>query len=911
MPQIKFVGAFYSKQTNNYLYMRKLPIILFLSGMFLFGCSENDAELTPEENNIEENINCLPGIVRVRLTNEMGDNFSISNKNAQVRSGVTTMDAYLKEIGATSMERVFPYAGKFEERTRKEGLHLWYDIRFDKQKPVTRVAEDIINIPGVDYVEKLYDPQLPPYQMVRAKESSSTRAANMPFDDPQLPLQWHYQNFGTYPKSVAGADINLFEAWKKETGKPNVIVSIVDGGVDFSHPDLRDNMYINQTEKNGKEGVDDDNNGYVDDIYGYNFYSNSGTIIPENHGTHVAGTVAARNNNGVGVCGVAGGDGTPGSGIRLMSCQIFVGKQSGGSANAIKYAADNGAVISQNSWGYSYPGPGSLPASIKAAIDYFIKYAGCDNEGRQLPNSPMKGGVVIFAAGNDDQDYYSYPGAYEAVVSVSAMAPDFKKAWYTNRGSWVTIMAPGGDEYYSKGMVYSTTTGDTYAYMQGTSMACPHVSGIAALIVSKFGKQGFTNDELKTRLTTAFRPFDIDVINPNYKGRLGKGYIDADKALAVNMQKAPANVGTITKSPNFVYADLSWQAVTDEDDQTASTYKIFYATTELTASNYKSAPFSTVNGSIYAPGTTVNFKMDNLQSNTTYYLAIVAEDRWGLSSSPTLTSFKTSENHAPKLTTEGDKNIRISGTETAEMKILVNELDGQKWDYKISGKTAGVTISKTNEGLILRFRASSAYGKYSLNVEVIDELMASTTIKVDYEIYENRPPKLLKEFEKLFIPMKKNLVINLSEYFTDEDNQQLTYKVERAGSSNARVTIENGQLTITPLKPGSTQITVAAFDTQGKSFRTTINAMMVSDDLVYVAYPVPATNVLNIRLNDEVQTASITVYTTTGNQVLKRDVDVSNGNRLIALNVSNLAPATYVLNVRSNGNVFKQTFIKK
>jgi len=891
--------------------MRKLPVILILSGIVLFGCNENETEAIPERNSMEESIDCVPGMIRVRLSKELGDNFSISKQNAQVRSGVTTIDTYLKEIGAVRMERVFPYAGKFEERTRKEGLHLWYDIQFDKSKPVTRVSQDIKNIPGVDYVEKIYNPQMPPYKLVRSEGPSTTRAGNMPFNDPELSLQWHYKNFGTFSKSIAGADINLFEAWKKETGKSNVIVSVVDGGIDVSHNDLKDNIYDNQAELKGQAGVDDDNNGYIDDIHGYNFVRNSGNVTPDDHGTHVAGTVAARNNNGIGVCGVAGGDGTPGSGIRLMSCQIFLGKESNGSANAIKYGADNGAVISQNSWGYTYPGPGYLPASEKAAIDYFIKYAGCDNQGKQLPDSPMKGGIVIFAAGNDDQDYLSYPSAYQPVVSVSAMAPDFKKAWYTNRGAWITLMAPGGDQFYSKGMVYSTTPGNTYGYMQGTSMACPHVSGIAALIVSKFGKQGFTSEELKKRLTTAFRPYDINKLNPNYKGRLGKGYIDADKTLAINLQKAPANVGSLTKTPSFISLDLSWKAVTDEDDQTASLYKLYYSLTELNTNNYKSASFEEIDGFGYTSGEIINYKLDGLKTNSTYYMAIVAIDRWGLSSSPVIFSAKTNENHPPKLTMEGNKSIRISGNETAELKILVNETDGQKWSYKVTGQKVGVTISQTNQAITLKFAASNAYGKYSLNVEVTDELMATASIKVDYEIYENHPPKLVKEFNKMFAPLNKNIVLNLADYFVDEDNQPLTYKLERAGSSNAKVAIEKGQLTITPVKVGSTQIVVSASDPHGKSIRATVDAIIVSNNLVYVAYPIPATTVLNVRLNDEVTNASITVLTTTGNQVLKRDVNVSDGNRLIALNVSNLAPATYVLNVRSNGNVFKQTFIKK
>ena len=127
-----------------------------------------------------------------------------------------------------------------------------------------------------------------------------------------------------------GADCNVKPVWEKYTaGKSNVIVAIVDGGIDITHEDLVDNLYINEKEKNGQPNVDDDGNGFVDDVYGYNFVTADGVVggkiepDDDGHGTHVAGTVGARNNNGKGVAGVAGGDGTAGSGVRLMSCQTF------------------------------------------------------------------------------------------------------------------------------------------------------------------------------------------------------------------------------------------------------------------------------------------------------------------------------------------------------------------------------------------------------------------------------------------------------------------------------------------------------------------------------------------------------------------------------------------------------------
>ena len=146
--------------------------------------------------------------------------------------------------------------------------------------------------------------------------------SSLPMNDPLLQDQWHYQNDGTLAYSKKGADINLFKALEITHGSPNVIVAIVDGGIDINHEDLAANIWINTAEKNGTSGKDDDGNGYKDDVYGWNFVDNSATIVPHSHGTHVAGTVAAVNNNGKGVCGVAGGSGH-GDGVRLMSCQIF------------------------------------------------------------------------------------------------------------------------------------------------------------------------------------------------------------------------------------------------------------------------------------------------------------------------------------------------------------------------------------------------------------------------------------------------------------------------------------------------------------------------------------------------------------------------------------------------------------
>ncbi len=898
--------------------MKKLFLLLLCAGVLFFACRPDKKDILPDDATLSgaQLPPTLPGVVkgmiRVKLTRETGNRFMISETAGKLRSNAAGMDAYLHGIGAKKMKRVFPDAGKYEERTRREGLHLWYDVTFDESIPVTRAATAARDIPSVEIVEEILKPELQPFQISGIKRSTAGPAEGTQFNDPFLSFQWHYNNTGIFAGSLPGADINLIKAWEKETGKPGVIVAVVDGGIDVAHEDLKDNMWVNEAELNGVPGVDDDGNGFIDDIYGYNFVRSAGEITPTDHGTHVAGTVAARNNNGIGVCGVAGGNGELSGGSRLLSCQIFSDVASNTVEAAIKYGADNGAVISQNSWGYNYPGPSQLPVSLKAAIDYFIKYAGCDNEGNQLSDSPMKGGVVIFAAGNDDKDYKSYPAAYPPVVSVSAMAPDFKKSWYTNRGDWISVMAPGGDSFYADGMVASTLPGNQYGYMEGTSMACPHVSGIAALVVSKFGGAGFTNEELKRRITTAFRPMDIDAVNPDYKGRLGKGYIDAEKALAVNENKKPGKVAAVSVKEDYITLELTWKAVADEDDGTATLYKLYYSGNQLNSGNYHTAAAIDVKGISYNPGDDIVYTLKDLPLNTQFYFALLAEDRWGLQSEPLFFSAKTEENFPPTLTRTGAENIRITGNETAEVKIRVEEPEQQEWTYKISGQQQGVSVIRQHDVVMLKFKAIAPMGKHSVKIEVSDIFNSSALLEIPFEIYENHPPKLIKEFHKIFIPVtKSDYSINLSEYFSDEDGHEITYSVRQSDASILGASLQGDKLTFNPLRLGIASLEITATDTQNSRKRATVQVQIVKDELVYVIYPVPATKVLNVRLSDAVEDVELSIYTTTGTKVYEKSLTANTPEqRLIQLDLSKLSGGTYVLYANANGKTFRQSFIK-
>ena len=391
----------------------------------------------------------------------------------------------LSGLGIKSMRRVFPYAGEFEPRTRREGLHRFYYVETDPSVPATKASVDLGSIPGVLHVT----PQLP------------VRPRTAIWNDPYFEMQWHLVN-GRFQ----GADINVEKVWKEFTvGSADVIVSVVDAGVNMTHEDLAGNLIPCYSDGSGS----------------FNFNNGTPTVVPsESHGTHVAGIISAINNNGKGVSSVAGGNAAESiPGVRIMSCQIFdlYGNEPD-IYEAIKHGADHGAVILQCSWGFSpdLNGDGvktdeeialyrsftinDLP-EYKAAIDYFIKYAGCDNDGNQLPDSPMKGGLAVFAAGNDNFDYDPLV-SYDPIIAVSSFDMTGKKSSFSNWGEWIDIAAPGGE---TNTAIYSTIGTDGNGgyggkdYI-GTSMACPHVSGVAALLVSYFGGPGFTADECRTRI---------------------------------------------------------------------------------------------------------------------------------------------------------------------------------------------------------------------------------------------------------------------------------------------------------------------------------------------------------------------------------------------------------------------------
>ena len=598
--------------------MKKKFFYIAMVALVLTGCSDSLSTIDSSEGKADITIpsDAEAGELLIKFAPEMSSildqaQMSKTRSGMATRSGIPSTDEVLDILGSYSFERVFPVDANTEARTREAGLHLWYTVKFDKSTDLKAAAERLKQLGEVTKVQtngrikRAYNTDSKRiYLSDKALQQKATRAAaSGEPNDPGFAYQWHYRNLGAgnygfenlndnQAGAEAGCDVNAVEAWKTCVGDPSIIVAVLDEGVMYTHPDLAPNMWCNPGETSQGAKTDGDGNGYEGDLHGYNFVEESGNITwsdanDSGHGTHVAGTIAAANNNGIGVSGVAGGDGTPNSGVKIMSCQIFSGQNSvtlAGEARAIKYAADNGAVILQCSWGYNSsesselsgytPGPATekewaetYPLE-KEALDYFINNAGS-------PNGVIDGGIAVFAAGNEYAGNPAFPGAYSKCVSVASLAADYTPACYTDFGSLVTLSAPGGDlEYYGKigetedeywaetgeqkGAVLSTLVKNgqpAYGYMEGTSMACPHVSGVAALGLSYAVKQNrhyraadfislmkksvkdldshYQNGATKTyymnHTTVGASPETIEL--SKYIGKMGAGLIDAAQLL--------------------------------------------------------------------------------------------------------------------------------------------------------------------------------------------------------------------------------------------------------------------------------------------------------------------------------------------------------------------------------------------
>lgn len=861
--------------------MKHCLAALLLAAVTL-SCTRENIIMSEQEPSVEQEILgsdiFISGEARVYLSEEMAAMLEESVDEGTIATKSPGLNQAIDELGIIEMKRLFPHAGEYELRTRREGLHRWYVVRYSAEVPVTKAQISLEDIDGVEIFE--------PVRNIKIHD----------FNDLSSDL-WGLNN-----TTKPGFDINVKPVWTNfTTGNPDVIVSVVDNGVDLTHEDL----YANCLASGNYNAVDDNS-----------------VILAGAHGTHVAGTIAAVSNNGKGIAGVAGGDKANGqSGVKIMSCQIFKdtnnGTVFGNSAAAIKWGADHGAVISQNSWGYTFDQDGDgkltgdelkralaakIQASDKAAVDYFIKYAGCDNAGNQLSTSPMKGGVVIFAAGNDAITNGA-PAEYEGVIAVGSVSSDGTRSSFSNYGDWVDICAPGSG-------ILSTTPGNTYQKMNGTSMACPHVSGVAALIVSYYGGPGFTNDMLKKRLLESSNK---SIISQAYQ--IG-GLVDAYGAMVYGNDKTPAGVTDLEVSGRGNNLDLTWTIPADEDGKAAYGFLVLYDTDENKVLNADEKDYSKVNYVTYAPdmaaGQKAAFTISRLEFEMKYYVKVIAYSYGrNYSASSEMKSASTTGNNAPKINLRYEGDLSILPSETLNLTIEIVEPDGHAFEVSIEkGSSAETFTGPINDTWALIIKGKDAeQGNYTAKITVVDEWGLSSELEIPYEIKENSVPVKLKEIENIMLTAKgKEFTLDMSEYVGDPDGEQLKYDISVSDAKVLHINQKGDQLLGTALGYGTVDVQIVAKDARGEYVTFAFKVQVKDPSEPVSVYPNPVTDFVNVSTLDSADTR-IRIVSQTG-KTFYDETSLVSGYEPARIDMTSCPPGVYSMTVTFGGKDYKQNIVK-
>lgn len=380
-----------------------------------------------------------------------------------VHSNDTSLKNALATIGAQTVAPVFPNA---------TNLNQVYRIRLTADVDVMCAVASLDAHPAVAYAEPDY---------------LAHTTGTVP-NDTLYPDQWGL------------AQINAPEAWDLVTGATNIVIAVIDAGLDTNHPDLSGQLWVNPGEIAGN-GVDDDNNGHIDDIHGWNFVDDNADLSDNTgHGTQVAGIIAAATDNNQGVAGVC------------WNCRLMVVKvvQPGGVANysdiaaGVVYAAQKGVkVINVSLGGYSDS------VTLRAAIEAAAQTA-----------------VIVSGAGNDNDNRPFYPAAYNHhVLAVAGTTAADVKTGSSNYGTWIDVSAPAE-------AIVTTLDGGSYGNASGTSIAAPFVAGVAGLLRSQYPHWSVNG----VRAQIVHTAQNIDAINPGYTEQLGSGRIDAGRAVTATAQ---------------------------------------------------------------------------------------------------------------------------------------------------------------------------------------------------------------------------------------------------------------------------------------------------------------------------------------------------------------------------------------
>jgi Subtilisin-like serine proteases len=824
----------------------------------------------------------VSGISVVRFSEEMIGLIESDLDEGKVVTRSMGLNQALDELGITSIRRIFPDGGEYEPRRRRHGLHRWYEVRFDASLPQTRASAELNSIPGVEYVEG----RMP--------------VESCGFNDPKLSSQWGLNNL-----SHPGIDINVRDVWNNySTGNPKVKVAILDYGIYLVHEDLAWNC--------GKDHHD--------------FVSGDSSIEPGAHGAHTAGIVAAVSNNGKGVCGVAGGDFAAGQkGATLMSCQVFknvlssdgkIRTLSGGIPAAFVWAADHGALICSNSWTYSYDSDGNgkltgaelekaMNAQVsmvdKVAIDYFIENAGCDVSGNQLPESPMKGGLVVFSAGNNGIANGA-PSNYEKVVAVGAVTSDGSKASYSNYGSWVDICAPGSE-------IMSTTLSDGYGLKSGTSMACPFVSGAAALVVSVCGGPGFTCERLREKLVGSARKYSA-------VADIG-GLLDVCAAVRHGETIVSEKVVDVSVSARLNNLILSWPVVKDNLGGRVSSYRVLCGTDREAVENCDPAsPPETgirVEDVKVSSGLEAGCTVSELEFGKEYFVKIAGLSLSGYGDPSDVCSQEIAQNEAPVLVPSSVEPLVFEPMDSYTLPVSASDPEGHEMTYSYtSGSAADSFTESANGRRFVRIDASKAsFGSYTGVLVVSDCYGASSALEVSYTIRRNLPPAVLKVGEDILLPAGSGSVaLDLDEYFHDPEEEAMRF-VLAAGTPGVVDLVQDGPVvSVRAAGEGRTQVWVTAFDAKGQSAEISFRVVVRKASVQCVAYPNPVGRVLSIASGEKLEDVSVSFTSLSGAKVMIGNTKASAFDPG-TVDVSSLAPGRYKATIRFGSVEFEQTIVKK
>jgi len=411
-------------------------------------------------------------------------------------TGIPSLDKINKELGVQKFERL---AQTSKDSKKDAEVFAWYKVTLEgKGEKINGKLEDIIKKIDAGQVDTNNSSQAVLHTKFANLFSRFRKDDNIEAVEPNFivhttltPNDPYFGSSGawgqSYPDMWGLKKMNLESAWDLSTGSADIIVAGIDTGVDRNHEDIKDNMWVN-TQEIPDNGIDDDANGYKDDYYGWNYVSNNNDPMDDHgHGTHTAGTIAATGNNGLGIVGVNWKS-------KIMALKFLSSSGSGTIADAIRalqYAADMGARVSSNSWGCS---------CTSQATDDAIKY------------EHYKGMVTVVAAGNDNTDANDFsPANSDYAITVAASNYMDAKSCFSNYGEKIDVSAPGGDVtrcggpddfIFSLKAAFGTmcTSNLKYCGARGTSMAAPHVAGLAALLLAK--NPSLTNEQVRQIIRT-------------------------------------------------------------------------------------------------------------------------------------------------------------------------------------------------------------------------------------------------------------------------------------------------------------------------------------------------------------------------------------------------------------------------